>query len=263
MPDTTIAAAPPDPYAALPDPSQAAVQPQQGAPPTAQPQAGDPYAALSDPSQGATQPSDQTTTTSTDNTGQLPSISDAVHSYIQGVRERVGSNPTEFGHNVVARLTGLAQGANLNISRTALTIEKLARDIDKAHGIYPNGHPLDADIAGAEALMNREADKRAAMTPTQRGYVNVGDDMTNIMQYMGGEAIMKGLPITDMIEQLGPVKAALQKVPLAAKVLRQMIEQGITGGAQSLGQGDETPDVLKSSLLSAGVGSLGELSEAR
>lgn len=253
MPEPTTTTAPPDPYAAMPDPTQGAAP----AAPTGQPQpqaAGDPYAALPDPTQAST---------TTDTTGQTPSISDAIHSYIQGVKQRVGSSPSEFGHNILDRLWGAAQGANLNVNRSVLTIGKLARDIDKAHGIYPNGHPLDAEITNWEAMMNRQADERAKQTPTQQQNVQVGDDMANILQYMAGEGIIKALPMARMIEEFAPVKAALQKAPLAAKVIRTMIEQGITGGAQETVQGGEPGDIVKSGLISAGVGSLGEAADAR
>lgn len=219
--------------------------------------------AAPDTSQAARQPNTPAATTPTGNTDQLPSISDAIHSYIQGVRERVGASPSEFGHNVVSRLSGLAAGANLNINRSVLTIGKLARDIDKAHGIYPNGHPLDSEIADWEAMMNREADKRQAMNPAAKSGIQPGDDMTNVLQYMAGEAAVKALPLITMLEQFGPVKAALQKAPLAAKVLRTMIEQGITGGGQELVQGGEPGDVVKAGLVSSVIGSLGELGDAR
>jgi hypothetical protein len=204
----------------------------------------------------------QQPTQPTDNTGILPSISDAVHNYIQGVRQRVGATPSEFGANVVGRLSDLAAGANRNVSRAALTIEQLARDIDVSHGIYTNGHPLDADIANAKATMAREAAKQST-DPTRQSNVDLGDDATNIMQYIGGEGLIKALPTMDMVSTLAPIQKALKAAPNAAKVIRQLIEQGVTGTIQSTTQGATPGEAVGSGLLSAGMGALSELPGAR
>jgi hypothetical protein len=196
----------------------------------------------------------------TDNTGLLPSLSDAVHGYIQSARQRIGASPSEFGAKVVGRLSDLVEGANHNVSNAALTIEKLARDIDKAHGIYTNGHPLDADIANAEQIIARQ---RKPANAEQAGNMQLGDDTANILQYIGGEGIVKAMPLANMLETLGPIKQALTKSPIAAKVLRQLIEQGITGTVQSTTQGATPGEAVGQGVLSGAMGALSELPGAR
>jgi hypothetical protein len=198
-----------------------------------------------------------------DNTGILPALGDAVQSYIQGVKQRMGSTPAEFGHNVVARLSNLGSGMEQNVARSMLTIEKLTRDIDQAHGIYTHGHPLDNEIARSQQVVDFLAGQKPAAEPEAAANIKLGDDATNVLQYMSGEGAIKALPFADMLSELAPVQKVLKQAPNAAKVLRTMIEQGMTGGAQATAQGAAPEDIATSALTAAGLGGIAELPGAR
>ena len=244
-----------DPYAALPDPTQASAPP--AAAPAAAPPAAptDPYAALPDPTQASAEPSQ----TSTPTDSGIPSLSDVVHNYIQGVKQRVGSTPAEFGHNVVTRLTDLNQGLSQHVDRSMLTVERAARAVDQAHGLYTNGHPLDAQIAHDESVVNapRPTD------PERAGNQQIGDDAGSVIEYMLGEGALKSLGVMDRIEALAPFSKAIRKNPMVAKVLRTMIEQGTVGASQAGLQGATLPQALLAGGEAAAVGGLTEAPQAR
>jgi hypothetical protein len=207
------------------------------------------------PAQPAAAP---TTPTTPDDSG-IPSLSDVVHNYIQGVKQRVGSTPAEFGHNVVTRLTDLNQGLAQHVDRSMLTIERAARAVDQAHGLFTNGHPLDAQIAHDEAVVNapRPTD------PERAGSQQLGDDAGSVIEYMLGEGALKSLGVMDKIEALQPISKAIRRNPMVAKVLRTMIEQGTVGTAQAGVQGASLPDALTSGAEAAAVGGLTEAPQAR
>jgi hypothetical protein len=218
------------------------------------------YGALAQQAGGAPvqQPAAPTTPTTPDDSG-IPSLSDVVHNYIQGVKQRVGSTPAEFGHNVVTRLTDLNQGLAQHVDRSMLTIERAARAVDQAHGLFTNGHPLDAQIAHDESVVNAPK----PTDPTRLASQQIGDDAGSVLEYMGGDAALKSLGVMDKIEALAPIAKAVRNNPMIAKVLRTMIEQGTVGTAQAGVQGATLPQALAAGGEAAAVGGLTEAPQAR
>jgi hypothetical protein len=205
------------------------------------------------------QPAAPSTPTQPQDDSSIPSLSDVVHNYIQGVKQRVGSTPAEFGHNVVTRLSDLNQGLAQHVDRSMLTIERAARAVDQAHGLFPTGHPLDAQIAHDESVVNapRPTD------PERAGSQQLGDDAGSVIEYMLGEGALKSLGVMDRIEALAPISKVIRKNPMVAKVLRTMIEQGTVGASQAGLQGGTLPDALIAGGESAVAGGLADAPQAR
>ena len=191
--------------------------------------------------------------------GFMPSVSDFVHNYIQGVKQRTGSTQQEFIQNAENRLSAAGQGARRNIDRTLLTVAKAERDVDQAHGLFTNGHPLDNFIAGKEKVVN------AALPsdPDLAQGVQMGDDLTNVGQLMLGEGGLKAVGLMDKLEAVFPVLKSLKNNPLAAKALRNLIEQGGTGTVQALGQGASLPEAIGAGAVNATMGTLADAPQAR
>jgi hypothetical protein len=196
-----------------------------------------------------------------DEAGQAPpppSLRDYLHQYVQDTKQRIGSSPGEWVQNMGQRLKDADTGQARYFNRDFLTIAKLARSVDQGAGLYTDKpHPLDSAIAA----MQRFNDAPLPDDPERRGAVGIGDDASQLLEYMAGEKVVKGA--VGMLENYAPVYKALKSSPIAAKVLRTLVEQGITGGGQAALQGGDLGDVAKAGATAAAMGGLTELPGAR
>lgn len=147
---------------------------------------------------------------------------------MQGVRQR---NAGGVVQGIKNRLSDLNTGAGRNLDRSLLTILQLARTVDQSQGIGdgPQGHPLDRHIG----MLQNDIQAANSTDPERAGNIQIGDDATNLLQYLSGEAGVKALDIGGVVDNFGPIAKALKSSPIAAKVLRTMVEQGVTGSGMA------------------------------
>lgn len=184
----------------------------------------------------------------------VPSMSDAIHSYIQGVKARNGSTPEQFFQNARNRLTNMNEGIVQHVDRSLLTVAKKSREIDQAHGIYTQGHPLDQYINDTEKIVNAPP----PTDPEAAGSKQVGDLFGSIGEYEGIGGMLKTLGLMDRLASLG-----IKSYPAISKVVRGLLSQGTTGFSQALLQGSSLPQALVAGGESGLVGALAEAPQAR
>jgi hypothetical protein len=185
-------------------------------------------------------------------------LTNLISNYVQGVRQR---NAGGVVQGIKNRLSDLNTGEGRNLDRSLLTILQLARTVDQSQGIGdgPQGHPLDRHIG----MLQNDIQAANSTDPERAANIQMGDDATNLLQYLSGEAGVKALDIGGVVDSFGPIAKALKSSPIAAKVLRTMVEQGVTGSGMAAVQGGDEGDILMSGVTSALTGGLVEAPGAR
>ena len=127
-------------------------------------------------------------------------------------------------------------------------------DVEGAKGFIKSAGQTAATVAGwlPGQTAARAADYLKQHTQIRNDDQQSGADLENVVEFLGGDELLKGASLLTKMNELKPIAAALEKAPVATRILGNAIRLGTVGGAQTIAHGGTVEQAVQNALLNAG-----------